>query len=49
MLALFRLTPEGEVLLGRYGPLVRWWHRVSTRQSFVRTQVPPRHVGQSAK
>jgi glutathione S-transferase len=40
---VFRLAPEGERLLGRQDRLVRWWDRVSTRPSFLRTQVPPRH------
>jgi glutathione S-transferase len=43
MFALFRLAPEGAHLLGRETRLIRWWERVSTRQSFLRTQVPPRH------
>jgi glutathione S-transferase len=43
MFALFRLAPEGARLLGRKGRLRDWWERVSTRPSFVRTQVPPRH------
>jgi glutathione S-transferase len=44
MVALFRLAPEGAHLLGRQDRLVRWWERVSTRPSFLRTQVPPRHA-----
>ena len=42
--AVFRLAPEGERLLGRHNRLAGWWDRVSVRQSFVRTQVPPRHI-----
>jgi glutathione S-transferase len=44
MVALFRLAPEGACLLGREDRLVRWWDRVSTRPSFLRTQVPLRHA-----
>jgi glutathione S-transferase len=44
MFALFRLAPEASRLLGQHGHLLRWWDRVSTRPSFVRTQVPPRHA-----
>ena len=43
MVALFRLAPEGARLLGREDRLLGWWERVSTRPSFIRTQVPPRH------
>jgi glutathione S-transferase len=43
MFALFRLTPEGERLFRRDDRLIRWWERISTRPSFLRTQVPPRH------
>jgi glutathione S-transferase len=48
MFALFRLAPEGERLLDSQKRLVGWWDRVSTRPSFVRTQVPPRHASQGA-
>jgi glutathione S-transferase len=44
MFTLFRLAPEGSRLLGQHDDLVRWWDRVNTRPSFLRTQVPPRHV-----
>jgi glutathione S-transferase len=44
--AAFRLAPEGERLLGREGRLARWWDRMITRPSFIRTQVPPRHASQ---
>jgi glutathione S-transferase len=44
MFALFRLAPEGSRLLGQHDDLIRWWDRVSTRSSFLRTQVPPRHA-----
>jgi glutathione S-transferase len=44
MFALFRLAPEGQHLLDREGRLRGWWERVSTRPSFVRTQVPARHA-----
>jgi hypothetical protein len=27
---------------------VQWWGRVSARQSFLRTQVPPRHISDGA-
>ena len=43
MFALFQLAPEGMNLLGRDSRLRDWWERVSMRQSFVRTRVPPRH------
>jgi glutathione S-transferase len=39
--------PEGQHLLSRHDRLAMWWRRVSTRPSFVRTQVPPRHASQS--
>jgi glutathione S-transferase len=48
MFAVFRLAPEGLKLLGGENRLQEWWVRVSTRQSFVRTQVPPRHEGDTA-
>jgi glutathione S-transferase len=44
MFAVFRLAPEGELLLNREARLVGWWDRVSKRASFARTQVPPRHA-----
>jgi glutathione S-transferase len=47
MIALFRLAPEGERLLSRQDRLVAWWDRVSTRPSFVRTRVPPRHASEA--
>jgi glutathione S-transferase len=39
--AVFRLASEGARLLGTEGRLRGWWERISTRPSFVRTQVPP--------
>jgi glutathione S-transferase len=44
MIAVSRLAPEVEQLLGREDRLVRWWDRVSARPSSARTQVPPRHA-----
>ena len=44
MVALFRLAPEGARLLGHADRLQEWWDRMSTRPSFLRTQVPPRRV-----
>jgi glutathione S-transferase len=44
MIAVFLLAPEGNLLLRQEARLMRWWEHVSTRQSFVRTQVPPRHA-----
>jgi glutathione S-transferase len=41
--ALFRRAPEGEGLLNTQRGLVAWWDRMSARDSFIRTQVPPRH------
>jgi glutathione S-transferase len=46
--AVFRLAPEGSRLLAEHDELVKWWNRVSSRQSFLRTQVPPRHVSHAA-
>ena len=46
--AVFRLAPEGSCLLAQHDELVKWWDHVSSRQSFLRTQVPPRHVSQGA-
>ncbi len=43
MFAVFRLAPEGQRLLDAEAGLRPWWERISTRPSFVRTQVPPRH------
>jgi glutathione S-transferase len=43
MVSVFRLAPEGANLLDRENRLREWWQRVSTRPSFLRTQVPPRH------
>jgi glutathione S-transferase len=43
IVSVFRLAPEGANLLGRENRLREWWERVSTRPSFLRTQVPPRH------
>ena len=43
MFAVFRLAPEGQRLLDAQAGLRPWWERISTRPSFVRTQVPPRH------
>lgn len=45
MFALFRLAPEGARLLDRETRLRRWWDQISARQSFLRTQVPPRAAG----
>jgi ADP-ribose pyrophosphatase YjhB (NUDIX family) len=42
--AAFLRTPEGQHLVSRHDRLARWWDRVSTRPSFVLTQVPPRHM-----
>lgn len=44
MFRVFRLAPEGARLVARKDGLTRWWERVSTRPSFLRTQVPPRHA-----
>jgi glutathione S-transferase len=46
--SVFRLAPEGATLLGGQTRLREWWGRVSTRPSFLRTQVPPRHESRSA-
>jgi glutathione S-transferase len=46
--AVFRLAPEGLRLLAEHDELVKWWNRVSSRQSFLRTQVPPRHLSHAA-
>ena len=46
--AVFRLAPEGARLLADHDALVQWWVRVSARQSFLRTQVPPRHISDGA-
>jgi glutathione S-transferase len=43
MFALLRLAPEGAHLLGRASRIQDWWDRVSSRSSFLRTQVPTRH------
>lgn len=43
IISVFRLAREGGNLLGRDKRLQEWWERVSTRPSFLRTQVPPRH------
>lgn len=43
MFAVFRLAPEGQRLLDAEPRLRAWLERVSTRPSFVRTQVPSRH------
>jgi hypothetical protein len=32
---------------GKIPVLREWWQRVSTRPSFLRTQVPPRHESQA--
>jgi glutathione S-transferase len=48
IVSVFQLAPEGDSLLGRENRLREWWARVSTRPSFVRTQVPPRHESHSA-
>ena len=39
----FRLAPESEHFLFRGERLWQWYQRVSTRPSFVQTQVAPRH------
>jgi glutathione S-transferase len=44
MFAVFRLAPEGERLLNRERRLADWWHRMSNRPSFARTQALPRHA-----
>jgi glutathione S-transferase len=49
MIALFRLAPEGFRLLSAHDQLVKWWDRVSSRPSFLRTQTPPRHVAHAAE
>ena len=48
MFALFRLAPEGSRLLTEQSELGKWWDRVSSRQSFLCTQVPPRHLSHAA-
>jgi glutathione S-transferase len=48
IVAVFRLAPEGARLLTEHDELVKWWNRVSSRQSFLRTQAPPRHVSHAA-
>jgi len=45
--AVLRLAPEGADLVARDNRLTRWWDRISARPSFLRTQVPPRHVSES--
>jgi len=44
MFAVFRLAPEGEHFLNRERRLADWWNRISSRPSFERTQVQPRHA-----
>ena len=44
--AAFLRTPEGLHLLSPHDRLSGWWSRMSTRPSFVRTTVPPRHASQ---
>lgn len=44
MFSVFQLSTEGRQLVGREDRLVSWWERISTRPSFLRTQVPPRHA-----
>jgi glutathione S-transferase len=34
MFAVFRLAPEGSCLLAEHDELMKWWDRVSSRQSF---------------
>ena len=46
--AVFRIAPEARSLLDGKDRLLRWWERVSARPSFLRTQVPPRHVSHAA-
>jgi glutathione S-transferase len=48
IVSVFRLAPEAKSLLGHEIRLREWWERVSTRPSFLRTQVPARHVSHSA-
>jgi glutathione S-transferase len=48
MIAVFRLAPEGSRLLAAHDQLVKWWDRVSSRPSFLRTQTPPRHDSHAA-
>jgi len=43
IVAVFRLAPEGAILLDHETRLREWWERISTRPSFLRTQAPPRH------
>ena len=43
MFATFRLAPEADQLLARHDRLRTWWDRVSSRPSFGRTRVLPRH------
>jgi glutathione S-transferase len=45
--SVFRLAPEGASLLGHEPRPRDWWERVSTRASFLRTQVVPRHESHS--
>jgi glutathione S-transferase len=48
MFAPVRLAREGQHLLNRHDRLAKWWDRISTRPSFVRTQAQSRHESQSA-
>jgi glutathione S-transferase len=48
MFALFRMAAEGQHLLDRHERLAGWWTRMSARDSFLRTHVPPRHASPAA-
>jgi glutathione S-transferase len=43
MFATFQLAAEANALLAPHDRLGAWWDRVSSRPSFLRTRVPPRH------
>jgi len=49
MIAVLRLAPEGSRLFTAHDQLARWWDRMSSRPSFLRTQTPPRHVSHPAE
>ncbi len=40
MVALFRLAPEGEELLGRHARLAEWWADINARPSMAATRSP---------
>jgi glutathione S-transferase len=48
IVAVFRLAPEGARLFAAHDKLMKWWDRMSSRPSFLRTQTPPRHVAHPA-